>query len=330
MRAPASALRKRAKGALSKAHAYRFEFDAMSSVCEIRLDDARGEGEPVLALAAEQAIHEVRRIEVAFSRYRADSIVSRINAAAGGPDVVGVDDETASLLNFAAQLHAFSDGLFDITSGVLRRVWDFKAKRVPDDAALQQVLPLIGWSQVEWTGQTIRLPRAGMEVDFGGFGKEYAADRAMAVLHATGQRHGYVNLGGDIRVLGPRADGSAWRFGIQHPRQDAGTIASVELREGALATSGDYERYFEHEGRRFCHILDPHTGWPVSHWASVSITAPACVAAGALSTIGMLKGASALEFLAAQAATGLVVDTLMRSTRIGAEHDRRITPGEQE
>ncbi len=330
MRAAVSPLRKRAKGAPSKAHAYRFEFDAMSSVCEIRLDDARGEGEPVLALAAEQAISEVRRIEVAFSRYRADSIVSRINAAAGGPDVVGVDDETASLLNFAAQLHAFSDGLFDITSGVLRRVWDFKAQRVPDEAALQQVLPLIGWSQVEWTGQTIRLPRAGMEVDFGGFGKEYAADRAMAVLHATGQRHGYVNLGGDIRVLGPRADGSAWRFGIQHPRHDEGTIASVELREGALATSGDYERYFEQAGRRYCHILDPHTGWPVTHWASVSVTAPACVAAGALTTIAMLKGASAPEFLAAQAATGLVVDTAMRSTRIGAEHDRRITQGEQE
>jgi len=330
MRAAVSPLRKRAKGALSKAHAYRFEFDAMSSVCEIRLDDAHGEGEPVLALAAEQAISEVRRIEVAFSRYRADSIVSRINAAAGGPDVVGVDDETASLLNFAAQLHAFSDGLFDITSGVLRRVWDFKAQRVPTEAALQQVLPLIGWSQVEWTGQTIRLPQAGMEVDFGGFGKEYAADRAMAVLHATGQRHGYVNLGGDIRVLGPRADGSAWRFGIQHPRQDEGTIASVELCEGALATSGDYERYFEQAGRRYCHILDPHTGWPVTHWASVSVTAPACVAAGALTTIAMLKGASAPEFLTAQAATGLVVDTAMRSTRIGAEHDRRITPGEQE
>lgn len=327
MRAPVSVQRKRGKGARSKAHAYRFEFGAMSSVCEIRLDDALGEGEPVLALAAEQAISEVRRIEVAFSRYRADSIVSRINAAAGGSDVVGVDEETASLLNFAEQLHAMSDGLFDITSGVLRRVWDFKAMRLPDEAALQRVLPLIGWSQVEWTGQTIRLPRAGMEIDFGGFGKEYAADRAMSVLHATGQRHGYVNLGGDIRVLGPRADGSAWRFGIQHPRDDEATIASVELREGALATSGDYERYFEQAGRRYCHILDPHTGWPVTHWASVSVTAPACVAAGALTTIGMLKGASALEFLADQAATGLVVDTSMRSVRIGAEQDRRITQG---
>jgi thiamine biosynthesis lipoprotein len=322
--------RHRAERMPAKAAAYRFEFNAMSSVCEICLDDAHGVGEPALALAAGQAINEVRRIEVAYSRYRADSIVSRINAAAGGPEAVVVDEETTSLLHFAAQLHASSDGLFDITSGVLRRAWDFKAKRVPTDAALRQLLPLIGWSQVEWTGQAIRLPRAGMEVDFGGFGKEYAADRAMGALHAAGQRHGYVNLGGDIRVLGPRANGNAWRFGIQHPRQDEGTIASVELREGALATSGDYERYFEHEGRRYCHILDPQTGWPVSHWASVSVTAPACVAAGALSTIAMLKGASALDFLAAQATTGLVVDTSMRSTRIGAKHDRRITQGVKE
>ncbi|MBY0468932.1 MAG: FAD:protein FMN transferase [Burkholderiaceae bacterium] len=320
----------RLQGVQPKASAYRFEFEAMSSVCEICLDDAQGAGEPALAQAAAQAIGEVRRIEVAYSRYRTDSIVSRINAAAGGPDSVLVDDETASLLSFAAQLYALSDGLFDITSGVLRRVWDFKAKRIPTDEALHQLLPLIGWSQVEWTGQSIRLPRAGMEVDFGGFGKEYAADRAMAALHAAGQRHGYVNLGGDIRVLGPRADGSAWRFGIQHPRQDERMIASVELREGALATSGDYERYFEHEGRRYCHILDPRTGWPVNHWASVSVTAPACVAAGALSTIAMLKGASALDFLAAQATTGLVVDTSMRSTRIGAEYDRRITQGVKE
>lgn len=302
----------------------------MSSVCEICLDDARGEGEPVLALAVGAAINEVRRIEAVYSRYRADSVVSRINAAAGGSEAVFVDGETASLLNFAAQLHAASDGLFDITSGVLRRVWDFRAKRVPSDADLQQLLPLIGWAHVEWTGQAIRLPHAGMEVDFGGFGKEYAADRAMSVLYANGQRHGYVNLGGDIRVLGPRADGGAWRFGIQHPRQEEGTIASVELRDGALATSGDYERYFERDGQRYCHILDPHTGWPVNHWASISVTAPACVAAGALTTIAMLKGASALDFLAAQATTGLAVDTSMHKVRIGSEHGLRMAQGEQE
>jgi FAD:protein FMN transferase len=297
-------------GTLGPMDSFGFAFQAMSSSCEVRLD---GDDEDTLAVAAQQAIDEVRRIESKYSRYRADSIVSRINAAAGGGEPVEVDAETASLLDFADRLYAFSDGLFDITSGVLRRVWDFRAGRVPEDAALRALLPLIGWSQVSWHERRIRLPRTGMELDFGGFGKEYAADRAMAILADAGLRHGFVNLGGDIRVLGPRADGSAWRFGIQHPRQADDTIASVDMVEGALASSGDYERFFELDGRRYCHILDPHTGWPVTSWASVSVTAPACVAAGALSTIAMLKGQQALEFLATQGATYLAVDTSMRS-----------------
>ena len=302
----------------------------MSSACEIRLDGRAGDGEPALAAAAQRAIIEVRRIEAKYTRYRDDSIVSRINAAAGGRAAIEVDAETAALLDFAAQLHASSDGLFDITSGVLRRAWDFRAGRVPEAAALAELLPLIGWSQVEWQGQRIRLPRAGMEIDFGGFGKEYAADRAMAVLAASGQEHGFVNLGGDIRVLGPRADGSAWRFGNQHPRRSDATIASVDMRDGALASSGDYERFFELDGRRYCHILDPRSGWPVTSWASISVTAPACAAAGALSTIAMLKGPQALEFLATQGATSLAIDTSMRSFQSGPTADPRFLCGAHE
>ena len=302
----------------------------MSSACEIRLDGRAGDGEPALAAAAQRAISEVRRIEAKYTRYRDDSIVSRINAAAGARTPVEVDAETAALLDFAAQLHASSDGLFDITSGVLRRAWDFRAGRVPEPAALAELLPLIGWAQVEWQGQRMRLPRAGMEIDFGGFGKEYAADRAMAVLAASGQGHGFVNLGGDIRVLGPRADGSAWRFGIQHPRRCEATIASVDMREGALASSGDYERFFELDGRRYCHILDPRTGWPVTSWTSISVTAPACAAAGALSTIAMLKGPQALAFLATQGATSLAIDTSMRSFQSGPTADRHFLCGADE
>ena len=302
----------------------------MSSACEIRLDGRAGDGEPALAAAAQRAIIEVRRIEAKYTRYRDDSIVSRINAAAGARTPVEVDAETAALLDFAAQLHASSDGLFDITSGVLRRAWDFRAGRVPEPAALAELLPLIGWAQVEWQGQRMRLPRAGMEIDFGGFGKEYAADRAMAVLAASGQGHGFVNLGGDIRVLGPRADGSAWRFGIQHPRRCEATIASVDMREGALASSGDYERFFELDGRRYCHILDPRTGWPVTSWASISVTAPACAAAGALSTIAMLKGPQALAFLATQGATSLAIDTSMRRFQSGPTADRHFLCGADE
>jgi thiamine biosynthesis lipoprotein len=302
-----------------------FRFQAMSSVCEVRLE---GDGEDTLTEAANLAIDEVHRIELKYSRYRADSIVSRINAAAGCGEPVEVDDETASLIDFAAQLHGLSDGLFDITSGVLRKAWDFRAGRIPADAELQALLPRMGWSQVAWRDRRIALPRAGMELDFGGFGKEYAADRAMSVLAAQGQRHGFVNLGGDIRVLGPRADGSAWRFGIQHPRRADATLASVDMVDGALASSGDYERFFELDGRRYCHILDPRTGWPVSSWASVSVTAPACVAAGALSTIAMLKGTQALAFLNTQCATFLAADTSLRTFHHERADARRFVHGD--
>lgn len=280
-------------------------FAAMASQCEIReirLADASHGDEPAIA--------EVRRIEHKYSRYRPDSVVSRINAAAGSGRAVVVDEETAGLLDFAAQLHALSDGLFDITSGVLRRAWNFQSQRLPSTDELKALLPLVGWQHVEWdrAARRIALKQAGMELDFGGFGKEYAADRAAAVLLAAGARHGYVNLGGDLRLLGPRPDGSAWSLGIQHPRQASATIAGVPLLSGALATSGDYERYMDVQGRRYCHILDPRSGWPVQHWQSISVTAPLCTAAGALSTIAMLKQATALDFLRAQGADYLAVD----------------------
>lgn len=302
---------------------YGFDFQAMSSACEIRLD---GDDEVVLAEAAQRAIDEVFRIERKYSRYRDDSIVSLINAAAGGKEAVEVDAETAALLAFAGELHAASDGLFDITSGVLRRVWDFRAGRLPEPEALAAQLPLIGWSQVELGDGRVRLPRAGMELDFGGFGKEYAADRAATLLVDAGLGHGFVNLGGDIRVLGPRADGTPWRFGIAHPRATNATIASVEMSGGALATSGDYERFFEHDGRRYCHILDPHTGWPVSTWASISVTAPACLAAGALSTIAMLQGEQAIAFLTTRGASFLALDTRLHIFSRGLGQTRTSQP----
>jgi thiamine biosynthesis lipoprotein len=190
------------------------EFHAMGSPCRIRVAGAGLAPQRLAAtrqaLAAAEA--EVRRIERAYSRYQPQSIVSRINAAAGNGQWQALDDETAGLLAFAAQLHRASGGLFDISSGVLRRVWDFAAARVPSPAELAPVLACVGWQQVELEGHRVRLLRAGMELDFGGFGKEYAADRAASVLQAAGLGHGYVNLGGDLRLLGPMADGSPWRL----------------------------------------------------------------------------------------------------------------------
>jgi FAD:protein FMN transferase len=296
------------------AQGLRATFPAMACACELQL---AGAPRDTLEAAARAASAEVQRIEHTYSRYRADSVVSRINAAAGQPGWVAVDDETAQLLDFAQQLFTLSGGLFDITSGVLRRAWDFKAARLPDAARLQALLPLVGLQHLQRGAKGVRLDRPGMELDFGGFGKEYAADRAAAVLASAGVRHGFVNLGGDVRVLGPRTDGTPWRMGIQHPRQAGAVVATLDLRDGALATSGDYERFFEHDGRRYCHLLDPRTGWPVQHWQSVSVTAPLCVAAGALSTIAMLKGPDASAFLAAQQADALAIDGDGRPQRLG-------------
>ena len=283
---------------------FRIPFKAMASACELVLavDD-----EPEAQAMAGAAIAEVQRIEAKYSRYQPDSIVSRINAAAGG-QAVACDEETWSLLNYADSLYQSSGALFDITSGVLRRAWNFYDHRLPAPADLEALRQLIGWRRVEREGQAVRLPEAGMELDFGGFGKEYAADRAGAVLAAKGLRHGYVNLAGDMRMLGPKPDGSPWMIGIQDPRDKTAILATIPVDRGGLATSGDYERYFELDGKRYCHILDPRSGQPVTHWRTVSVVAPLAVVAGNCATIAMLKQSDGLAFLEACGMNYLAVD----------------------
>jgi thiamine biosynthesis lipoprotein len=278
----------------------------MASACEVRLF---APDEAVAQAWSDVGIAEVRRIEAKYSRYRDDSATSAINRAAGSAAVL-VDDETAALLDFGARLHDQSEGAFDLTSGVLRRAWDFRSARLPAAHEVDGLLALVGWHRVEWDGRQFRLPLAGMEIDFGGIGKEYAADRAVARMQELGVEHGLVNLGGDVRIIGARPDGAAWKVGVQDPRGDAGNaIAALPVAAGAMATSGDYERYFELDGRRYCHLLDPRTGWPVANWRSVSVVAPLCVMAGACATIAMLKPvAQAVAFLNEQGVRFLGID----------------------
>ncbi|MEI7446328.1 MAG: FAD:protein FMN transferase [Burkholderiales bacterium] len=273
--------------------AFGIGFDAMGGRCEVRLvapDEASARR------LAQAAIDEVRRIEAKYSRYRDDSVIAAINRAAGGAPVA-VDDETRALLAYAHALWADSGGRFDATSGVLRRAWDFRRGVVPDDDTLDALRPLIGWDRVEVDAAGVRLPGAGMELDFGGFGKEYAADRAAAALAAAGARHGFVDLGGDIRAVGPRPDGAPWSIGVQDPRDPAATVARFDLVDGAVCTSGDYERFLEVDGVRHCHVLDPRTGRSVRHWRSVTVVAPVAVAAGGYTTIAMLLEADAPAYL---------------------------------
>jgi FAD:protein FMN transferase len=272
---------------------HHISFVAMACTCEVVLTaPTRADAQRL----AQPGMDEVLRVERTFSRYRADSVVSRINAAAGG-DWIECDEETLSLLHFADHMHQQSGGVFDITSGVLRQAWNFGQASLPSPEQLQALLPLVGWAQVQREGTRIRLPRAGMALDFGGFGKEYAADRAAALLQQTGVQHGYVNLGGDMRLMGPKPDGSPWVMGIQHPRESSQLLATQHLTTGGLATSGDYERYIEVGGQRYCHLLHPQTGWPVKHWRTVSVTAPLAVLAGCVATIAMLLEADGLAFL---------------------------------
>ena len=265
----------------------------MASLCEIAVgglarDDAR--------TVAEQAIAEVRRIESKYSRFTADSVVARINRLAAS-EPVAIDDETRSLIEYAARIHSMSGGLFDITTGLFQQAWDFRAGTIAAPDKLAELQPHVGWSRITLDDQGIRFSSERMRLDFGGFGKEYAADRAADVLKQAGVRSGYVNLGGDVAAIGTRPDGQAWSMGIRHPRRDDELIASIPIADAALATSGDYERYFERNGRRYCHILSPLTGEPVNHWQSVSVVAPRAITAGSTATVAMLLEAEGLDFL---------------------------------
>jgi FAD:protein FMN transferase len=279
-------------------------FDAMASPCELLLEAV---DEPTAQRLLRQAQAEALRIEHRFSRYRDDSVVARLLAGRGRWQTV--DDETAQLLDFAARCHALSDGLFDITSGVLRRAWRFEAGHggtaVPTPEAVAALLPHVGWQRLRWERPRLFLPE-GMELDFGGIGKEYAVDRTLALLQATSPTPLLVNFGGDLACSGPRADGRAWQVGIERPEATTAATAAttataaavLALRHGALATSGDARRFVWHEGRRLGHVLDPRTGWPVAGAPrSVTVAASRCLEAGLMATMALLQGPDAGRWL---------------------------------
>jgi FAD:protein FMN transferase len=258
----------------------------MGSPCEIQLFTKTG---LKAKRVADAVIADVHRLEARYTRYRSDSFLSEINRVASTGGSIKVDEVTAGLLNYAATCYEQSDGLFDITSGILRQAWDFKSGELPDEARIRILLDKIGWHKVRWKPPMLEFPMPGMEIDFGGVVKEYAVDRAAALSVDAGIRHGVVNLGGDIKVIGPRPDGRPWRIGIRHPRQKEALIETLLLHEGALASSGDYERCIMIDGVRYGHVLNPKTGWPVQYLSSVSVIGDFCVVAGSASTIAMLK-----------------------------------------
>lgn len=262
----------------------------MGSACAFHLYDAQ-----VDAVAAAEA--EVRRIEHRFSRYRPDSVLARINRAAATGSSLVVDEESAGLLDYAFACHRASGGLFDITTGILRRAWDFSSGVPPSQEMIDRWLPLVGLEKIRWDRPCLSFPLAGVELDFGGIGKEYAADRAATICTEAGMVHGLIDLGGDIRAIGPPPDAEAWVIQIRDPQTPDRAFARVPLANGGLATSGDYERCIMHDGRRLGHILNPITGWPAQGLASVSVMAATCLLAGTVASLAMLKGRAGAAWL---------------------------------
>lgn len=275
-----------------RGHTWHGRFSAMASPCELLIEG--GNEELAMRLSAKVA-QEAWRIERKFSRYRQDNIIHAINNSA--TRAIKVDGETARLLDYAAHCWALSDGLFDVTSGVLRRVWRFDGSdRIPSTQSVEAVRPLIGWDKLSWKNRRLSLPE-GMQIDLGGIGKEYAVDRAFEIAARSSDRPLLVNFGGDLRCSGPRSSGAPWQVGIE-TLSDPNSPRRIELYAGALATSGDARRFLERDGQRYSHVLDPRSGWPVRHAPrSVTVADESCTQAGLIATLALLHGAEAEQFL---------------------------------
>jgi thiamine biosynthesis lipoprotein len=230
--------------------------------------------------------------EARYSRFIPESIVGQINAGAGG-DWMEVDEETGELLALCDEMHGMTDGAFDAAALPLLRLWDWKADppRVPDAGAVAAARGVSGWDKVQHRPRAIRLPSAGMGIDLGGIGKEYAVDRVSEMARERGMSNVLVDIGQDLRVCGHGPDKDAWYIGLEEPDQPGSCWTCLRLTDQAVATSGDYFRSFTHEGRRYGHILDPRSGEPVGHGCqAVTVIAPTCAAAGILSTAAFILG----------------------------------------
>lgn len=280
-------------------------------------DRPRGEA----AMAAVMA--EMQRIERAYSPHRSDSELSLLNALAG-QQPVRVSEELFELVIRALSFSRLSRGAFDISYAAAGRLYDYRAGVAPDDAALQRAVEVIGWQHIEAVPmtRTLRFARPGMAIDLGGFAKGHAVDRSVAILQRHGIRHALVSAGGDSRVLGDRR-GRPWTVAIRDPRNGEGIVAVLPLEDVALSTSGDYERFFERDGVRHHHLLDPRTGRSPRHVRSVTIVAEDGLTAEALGktvfVLGIDEGLAIVERLPGADAVVVDAEGRLRATS-GFEH----------
>ena len=233
-----------------------------------------------------------------FSTYRPDSEVSRFNAYPG-LEWLGVSPDFVAVLERSVSVSRLTDGAFDATVGPLVNLWGFGAgdttERVPDPEEVERLLPATGYDHLQWRESplAVRRTRPDVQLDFSAIAKGYAVDRIWELLAEAGLQAYLVEVGGEVRARGRRADGRDWSIGVENP-DGPGIAEAVPLRDAAIATSGDYRNFFEHEGRRYSHVIDPHTGWPVAHdLASVTVVSASAARADALATALLVLGPSA-------------------------------------
>ena len=274
-----------------------FAFDALGTRCRVTCDVSS-------SARADRFARDVqawmRDYEQRYSRFRDDSVISAINREAG-VRAVPIDDELRSLFTLCDWFHWLSGGIFDPTALPLTRLWDYHnpAPVMPTEEQVQTARRLTGWKRVVRDRDTAFLPEPGMAIDLGGIGKEYAVDRVVEMALDRGMTRILVDFGQDIRVHGTPPEGGPWRIGLEDPADPGHCPLGVALRDKAVATSGDYVRHVVLAGKRFGHVVDTRTGYPVDNACrSVSVIAPTCTEAGILAkTVFILGPDEGLAFL---------------------------------
>jgi len=269
---------------------YKLEFRAMSTPCRVHFhgvtaDVARDFQRDVVAWVA--------HFEARYSRFIPDSLIGKINAAAG-EHWVETDPETDRLLALCHELFFFTRGSFDPTALPLMKLWNWKQQppRLPDAAAIQAARELVGWTKIQRRAGGIFLPQRGMALDLGGIGKEYAVDCVMSMAIQRGIQNILIDFGQDVRVHGHAKEKKFWWIGLDDAQQPGKPWGGVAVNDHAVATSGDYLRNFQVNGVRYGHIIDPRTGYPaLNDCRAASVIAPSCTIAGLLSTSACILGA---------------------------------------
>ena len=251
--------------------------------------------------AITEAIEEIRRVERVMSEWRSDSMISKINKSAGIKEIK-VSRELFMMLESSVEISEATDGKFDVTAGSVVKLWDFRAQRIPTKDEINNVLPAVDYKNIVLNkrNSSVYIKDRRTKVGLGGIAKGYAVDRAVDVIKKRGFAEFSVNAGGDLFVVGDH-QGKPWKVGLQHPRDPGRIIALIPVTNAAVLTSGDYERYFEKDGVRYSHILDPGTGMPARLCQSVTVLAPRTYIGDAVATgvfiLGPERGMSVIEKL---------------------------------